>query len=76
MFWAVLASFLVERVGRRFLFLTSAAGMLLFFTLQTICSAQYALHQNNSAAHAVIAFIFLFYAFYEYVCCLSCCDHC
>ena len=67
LFWAAAASFAVERVGRRTLFITSTAGMLLFFTLQTICSAQYALHQNDAAAHAVIAFIFLFYAFYEYV---------
>ncbi|KAH9899263.1 hexose transporter [Cubamyces lactineus] len=63
--WAVFASFQVERWGRRFLFLTSASGMLLFFTLQTICSAQYAIHKTQSAAHAVIAFIFLFYAFYD-----------
>ena len=63
--WAVFASFQVDRWGRRFLFLTSAAGMTLFFTLQTICSAQYALHGSDAAAHAVIAFIFLFYAFYE-----------
>lgn len=65
LFWAVLASFLVERLGRRFLFLTSAAGMLLFFTLQTICSARYAITQSQGAAHAVIAFIFLFYAAYD-----------
>lgn len=65
--WAVFASFQVDRWGRRFLFLTSACGMTLFFTLQTICSAQYALHGSQSAAHAVIAFIFLFYAAYEYV---------
>ena len=63
--WAVFASFQVDRWGRRFLFLTSAAGMTLFFTLQTICSAQYAIHGTQAAAHAVIAFIFLFYAFYE-----------
>ena len=65
LFWAVGASFAVERVGRRFLFITSCAGMLLFFTLQTICSAQYAIHGSSGAAHAVIAFIFLFYAAYE-----------
>ncbi|TBU39804.1 hexose transporter [Dichomitus squalens] len=65
LFWAVFASFQVDRWGRRFLFLTSAAGMTLFFTLQTVCSAQYALHGTHSAAHAVIAFIFLFYAFYD-----------
>lgn len=65
MFWAVGASFAVERVGRRTLFIGSCAGMLLFFVLQTICSAQYAIHGSSGAAHAVIAFIFLFYAAYE-----------
>jgi hypothetical protein len=39
--------------------------MLLFFTLQTICSARYALTESAPAAHAVIAFIFLFYASYD-----------
>ncbi|GJE85509.1 hexose transporter [Phanerochaete sordida] len=65
LFWAVFASFCVERIGRRVLFITSTLGMLLFFILQTICSAQYAMHKNDAAAHAVIAFIFLFYAFYD-----------
>ncbi|KAI0701342.1 hexose transporter [Cytidiella melzeri] len=65
LFWAIGASFLVERIGRRTLFLTSCAGMLLFFILQTICSAQFALRGTESAAHAVIAFIFLFYACYD-----------
>lgn len=62
---AMTASFLVDRLGRRFLFLTSCCGMLLFFTLQTICSALFAQHGSQGAAHAVIAFIFLFYAAYE-----------
>ncbi|KAI0767883.1 hypothetical protein BC629DRAFT_1596147 [Irpex lacteus] len=62
LFWALGASIAVERIGRRTLFIGSCAGMLLFFTLQTICSAQYALHGSDGAAHAVIAFIFLFYA--------------
>jgi MFS family permease len=65
LFWAIFASTLVDKLGRRFLFLTSAAGMLVFFTLQTVCSAQFALHQTQAAAHAVIAFIFLFYAAYD-----------
>ncbi|CCM04885.1 uncharacterized protein FIBRA_07081 [Fibroporia radiculosa] len=65
LFWAVFASFLVDRAGRRVLFLTSAAGMVVFFSMQTVCSAQFALHGNTAAAHAVIAFIFLFYAAYD-----------
>jgi len=63
--WGLLASFMVDRAGRRVLFLTSTAGMLIFFTMQTVCSAQFALHNSSAAAHAVIAFIFLFYASYD-----------
>ena len=59
------ASFLVDKAGRRPLFLLATGGSLVFFILQTVCSAQYALHEQPAAAHAVIAFIFLYYAFYE-----------
>jgi len=65
LFWAILASFMVDRLGRRFLFLTSAAGMMVCFTMQTVCSAVFAQKGTPAAAHAVIAFIFLFYAFYD-----------
>jgi MFS family permease len=67
LFWALGASFLVDKIGRRVLFMTSVSGMLIFFVLQTVCSALFALHNDSNAAHAVIAFIFLFYASYEYV---------
>jgi hypothetical protein len=67
LFWAMLASFLCEKAGRRLLFISSCVGMLVFFTLQTICSALYAEHGSSAAAHSVIAFIFLFYAAYECV---------
>jgi len=63
--WAIAAAALVERIGRRILFISSCVGMLLFFILQTICSARYAITQSDSAAHAVIAFIFLFYASFD-----------
>ena len=63
--WAVAASFCVERAGRRLLFILSTSGMLLFFILQTVCSARFAITGSDQAAHAVIAFIFLFYASYE-----------
>jgi hypothetical protein len=39
--------------------------MLVFFTLQTVFSAQFALKGTTTAANAVIAFIFMFYAAYE-----------
>ncbi|EGO03759.1 hypothetical protein SERLA73DRAFT_175384 [Serpula lacrymans var. lacrymans S7.3] len=65
LFWAILASFMVNRLGRRFLFLTSAIGMTLFYMAQAICFAEFAQHGNPAAAHAVIAFIFLFYAAYD-----------
>jgi len=65
LFWAVLASFFVERLGRRVLFLTSASGMVVAFTMQTVCTARYNIAGNPASAHAVIAFIFIFYAFYD-----------
>ncbi|KAL6306398.1 hexose transporter [Sparassis latifolia] len=51
--WALGVSAFVERIGRRTLFLSSAAGML------------FAIHGSPAAAHAVIAAIFLFYAAYD-----------
>ncbi|KAJ3528956.1 hypothetical protein NMY22_g9196 [Coprinellus aureogranulatus] len=63
--WALTASSMVEKIGRRVLFITSTIGMILFFIMQTVCSAVYAQHGNNSAGYAVIAAIFLFYASYD-----------
>ena len=62
---ALLASFACERLGRRLLFISSCVGMLVFFTLQTACAGVFANTGSQGAAHAVIAFIFLFYAAYE-----------
>jgi len=65
LFWAVWASFMVDRLGRRFLFLLSAGLMTLFYMAQAICFSQYTQHGTAAAGHAVIAFIFLFYAAYD-----------
>jgi len=65
LFWALLASSLVDKVGRRRLFLTSCVGMFVFFLAQTICIQQYQAHAAPAAAHGMIAFIFLFYAAYD-----------
>ncbi|KAI0066160.1 hexose transporter [Artomyces pyxidatus] len=65
LFWAVGASFFVDKVGRRPLFLISTAGMLGAFCVQTACTAEYLKHGGDSLAHTVIAFIFIYYAFYD-----------
>ncbi|GBE89812.1 Lactose permease [Sparassis crispa] len=62
---AVGISFFVDRLGRRFLFLASAGGCLVFFIMQTVCSAQYAMHKTAAFGHAYIAFIFLYSFAYD-----------
>ena len=61
---ALYASYAVNRLGRRFLFLTSAGLMTLFYMAQAICFAEYAQHGTTAAGNAVIAFIFLFSSAY------------
>ncbi|KAM0698519.1 hypothetical protein Q7P36_001986 [Cladosporium allicinum] len=58
---AVGFSQLVDKVGRRKLFLIAAVGMLLSFSIWTGCSAVYAQTENEGAGAAVIAMVFLFY---------------
>ncbi len=59
----------VDRTGRRPLWLTSAAGMCITYALITAASAVYANSPaddpNTSAGKAVVAFFFLYYAFYN-----------
>lgn len=62
---ALVASSLVDKAGRRTLFLTSNVGILVFFVLQTVCTAQYSMTGSSAAGNAMIAFIFLFYGFYD-----------
>jgi Sugar (and other) transporter len=60
-FIAVGMALTVDKLGRRFLFLTAGIGMLTTFTVWTACSAVYAESGNTGAGSAVIAMIFLFY---------------
>ncbi|PPQ80209.1 hypothetical protein CVT25_003562 [Psilocybe cyanescens] len=47
---AIGAGFLCERVGRRRLFMTSTIGMLIFWTLQSVCVSLYAQDNNRKGA--------------------------
>ncbi|KAG6897286.1 hypothetical protein C0992_002826 [Termitomyces sp. T32_za158] len=63
--WALVASFMVDRIGRRVLFLSSGIGMTIFYTLQTALAGHFQNSGNPDSAHGVIAFIFLYYAAYD-----------
>lgn len=48
---------MADIAGRRTLFLVSTAGMFFAFILQTICSAEFAIHGSKGAGSAVVAWI-------------------
>jgi MFS family permease len=56
---------LVDRAGRRPLFLTSTIGMLLSYIAWTILTSFFTETRNKSLGHAVIAFIFIYNFFYD-----------
>nr|GAT49251.1 predicted protein [Mycena chlorophos] len=59
------ASSVVDRFGRRPLFLSSAVLMTVTFTMQTVCFARFSITGDPAAAHAMIAFLFLYGAAYN-----------
>jgi MFS family permease len=59
------AALLVDRLGRRTLFLWSAVGMLVSFIIWTACSAVFDSTQNTALGRTVIAFVFLFCFHYD-----------
>ncbi|KAK8217449.1 hypothetical protein M8818_001205 [Zalaria obscura] len=62
---ALVGAFAAERYGRRPLWLTSALGMLFSFAIITPLAAVYAEDGNDAAGQAVIAFLFVFFGFYD-----------
>lgn len=56
---------LVDRVGRRTLFLTSAVGMLTSYIVWTVLTSVFTRTLDKQAGHAVVAFIFIYYFFYD-----------
>lgn len=65
LFCAITAAFTVERFGRRRLFLVSNTGMLFAWTIWTALAATYVIHNNVDAGKAVVAFVFVYYTFYD-----------
>ncbi|KAH8099937.1 hypothetical protein BXZ70DRAFT_194415 [Cristinia sonorae] len=62
---AMTSSLLVDRLGRRTLFIASNVGMLIDFAAWTVTTALYNQLNLASAAKATIPFIFLFYLCYD-----------
>ncbi|KAK3651448.1 hypothetical protein LTR56_005590 [Elasticomyces elasticus] len=68
-FWNAGLSFMgalaAEKYGRRPLWLTSACGMLVSFTIVTALSAVFAERGIKAAGGATVAFLFIFFGFYD-----------
>ncbi|RVD82109.1 uncharacterized protein DFL_006543 [Arthrobotrys flagrans] len=58
-------AFMVDRFGRRPLFLASTGGMLACFIAWTICSERRETTGNEAAGRAVVAMIYLYYTCYN-----------
>lgn len=63
--FSVGAALSVDRLGRRFLFLTSAATMCVSFIVVTALSATFASTGHAATGTAVIPFLFFFFAGYD-----------
>ncbi|KAI0300924.1 hypothetical protein BC826DRAFT_626812 [Russula brevipes] len=65
---ALVGTFLIDKVGRRRLFIISTAGMLLSFSVWSLTIALVHADDKNTkspAARATIPFIFMYYLFYN-----------
>ncbi|KAF4922616.1 Lactose permease [Colletotrichum viniferum] len=58
---------MVDRIGRRKLFLISTAGMLVCYVIWTILTSVFARTKDEKAGYTVVAFIFIYYFFYDIV---------
>lgn len=64
-FSAVLGSIIVDKAGRRPLWIFSCAGMLVTFIVFTACSAAFVETQSHTVGVVVIIFIFLYFFHYD-----------
>lgn len=59
------AAFLVDRLGRRTLFIWSGIGMLISYIIWTACSAVNNEQNNKTAGYVVVVCLFAFYFHYD-----------
>ncbi|KAF1849075.1 general substrate transporter [Cucurbitaria berberidis CBS 394.84] len=62
---AVSAALLVDRLGRRTLFIWSGIGMLVSYIIWTACSAVNAEQNNKTAGYVVVVCLFAFFFHYD-----------
>jgi len=65
LFAAILGALLVDRVGRRPLWIISCAGMLVTYIILTILSAEFVESQRKSLGISVIVVLFLYFFHYD-----------
>lgn len=56
---------MVDRLGRRTLFLTSVAGMFVCYVIWTVLTAVFVSTLDKAVGNAVVAFIYIYYFFYD-----------
>lgn len=62
----IVMSFMVDRVGRRPIYLISTIGTLFAFTIWTIISARYTIHPVPGLGGAFVFMIFVYNTFYNF----------
>ncbi|KZP23824.1 general substrate transporter [Athelia psychrophila] len=63
--FAMTGALLVDKVGRRPLFLISTIGMLATFSMWTLTTALFSARNNDAAAKATVPIMFIYFAFYD-----------
>ncbi|KAF9223402.1 general substrate transporter [Gyrodon lividus] len=63
---AITGAMLVDKLGRRKVFIISNAGMLIGFSMWTLATALFDKSGHSAAAQATIPLIFIFYFFYDF----------